>query len=110
MWDRGNTEPADGYGSGAGLFFVHKGFISPFEMVEFVSNRMSYTVLQSHCDIVLKVHAPAEDKSDDTKDSFYGELEHVFDQFPKYPVKILLDFSAKVGREDVLKLAIGNES
>jgi len=55
------------------------------------------------CDvIVLNVHAPTEDKSDDTKDSFYEELEHVFNQFPKYHMKILLgDFNAKVRREDI---------
>jgi hypothetical protein len=42
------------------------------------------------------VHAPIENKCDDTKDSFYGELEHVFDQFLKYHTKILSgDFSAK---------------
>jgi hypothetical protein len=34
----------------------------------------------------------------------------VFDKFPKYHIKILLDFNAKVGREDILKLTIGNES
>jgi hypothetical protein len=57
------------------------------------------------------VHAPTEDKCDDTKDSFYEELEGVFDQFPKYHMKILLgDFSARVGREDIFKPTIGNES
>jgi hypothetical protein len=41
----------------------------------------------------------------------YEELERVFDKFPKYHIKILLgDFSAKVGRQDIFKLAIGNES
>jgi hypothetical protein len=46
-----------------------------------------------------------------TKDSFYEELEGVFDQFPKYHMKILLgDFYAKVGREDIFKPTIGNES
>jgi hypothetical protein len=30
--------------------------------------------------IVLNVHAPTEDKTDDVKDSFYGALEHVFEQ------------------------------
>jgi hypothetical protein len=46
-----------------------------------------------------------------TKDSFYEELEGVFDQFPKYHMKILLgDFNAKVRREDIFKLTIGNES
>jgi hypothetical protein len=61
--------------------------------------------------IVLNVHAPTEDKINDVKDSFYEELEHVFDKFPKYHMKILLvDFNTKVGREDIFKLTIGNES
>jgi hypothetical protein len=45
------------------------------------------------------------------KDSFYEQLERVFDKFPKYHMKILLrDFNAKVGREDIFKLTIGNGS
>jgi hypothetical protein len=44
------------------------------------------------------------------KDRFYEELECVFDKFPKYHMKILLDFNAKVGREDIFKPTIGNES
>jgi hypothetical protein len=45
------------------------------------------------------------------KDSFYEALERVFDKFPKYKMKILLgDFNIKVGREDIFKLTIGNES
>jgi hypothetical protein len=44
------------------------------------------------------------------KDSFHEELEHVFDKFLKYHMKILLaDFNAKVGREDIFKLTIGND-
>jgi hypothetical protein len=39
---------------------------------------------------VLNVHVPAEAKINDVKDGFYEELECVF------------DFSAKVGREDIL--------
>jgi hypothetical protein len=57
------------------------------------------------------VHAPTEGKDDVTKDRFYEELEQVFYQFLRYHMKILMgDFSAKVGREDILKLIIGNES
>jgi hypothetical protein len=42
------------------------------------------------------------------KDSFYEELELVFDKFPKYCMKVLLgDF--KVGREDIFK-PVRNES
>jgi hypothetical protein len=38
-------------------------------------------------------------------------LECVFDKFPKYNINILLgDFNAKVGREDIFKLTIGNGS
>jgi hypothetical protein len=63
---------------------------------------MSYIILRGHI-IVRNVHARTEDKSDDVKDSLYEELECVFDKFPKYHMKILLgDFSAKVGREDIL--------
>jgi hypothetical protein len=57
------------------------------------------------------VHAPCEDKGGDVKDSFYEELERVFDQFLRYDMKILLvDFNAKVGREIIFKLTIRNES
>jgi hypothetical protein len=57
------------------------------------------------------VHAPCEDTSDDIKDTFYGELGRVFDRFPRYEMKILLgNFNAKVGREDIFKPTIENES
>jgi hypothetical protein len=56
------------------------------------------------------VHAPTEDK-DDIKDSFCEELGQVFDQFPRYHMKILLGyFSTKVGREDIFKPVIVNDS
>jgi hypothetical protein len=74
---------------------------------------MSYIILRGRwCHIiVLNVHATTEDKIDDVKGSFYEELECVFDKFPKYHMKILLgDFNAKVGREDIFKPTIGNES
>ena len=55
--------------------------------------------------------APSEEKSDESKDCFYEELEQVCDHFPKYHMKILLgDFNAKVGRENIFKPTIGNES
>jgi hypothetical protein len=41
------------------------------------------------------------------KDSFYEELDPIFDKFPKYHTKILLDFNAKVGRKNIFKLTIG---
>jgi hypothetical protein len=74
---------------------------------------MSYIILRgSWCDIiVLNVHAPTEDKIDDMKGRFSEEREHVFDKFPKYHINNLLgDFNVKVGREDIFKPTIGNES
>ena len=59
----------------------------------------------------MNVHATSEEKSDDSKDSFYEELEQDINHFPKYHMKILLgDFNAKVERENIFKLTIGNES
>jgi hypothetical protein len=92
---------------------VYKRIISTVKRVESVSDRMSYILLRGRwCHIiVLNIHAPTEDNIDDVKGNFYEELERVFDKFPKYHMKMLLgDFNAKVGREDIFKLTIGNES
>jgi hypothetical protein len=72
-----------------------------------------YVTLKGHWyDItVLNLHAPTGDKDDDIKDSLYEQLEKIFDQFPRYHTKSLLgNFNAKVGREDMFKPIIGNES
>jgi hypothetical protein len=63
---------------------------------------MSYILLRGPWSliIVLNVHGRTGDKTNDVKDSFYEGLERLFDKFPKYHIKILLDFSAKVGRDD----------
>jgi hypothetical protein len=56
-------------------------------------------------------YAPTEDKIDDMKANFYEVLACVFVKIPKYHTKILLrDFNARVGREDIFKPTIGNES
>jgi hypothetical protein len=64
------------------------------------------------CNIVLNVHAPSEDKSDDSKDSFYEELEQIFSyNFPEYHTKFLLGyFDTKLEREYIFKPTVGNES
>ena len=50
-------------------------------------------------------------KSDDSKHTFYEELEQVSDHFPTYIVKILLgDCNAKLDTEDIFKSVNGNES
>ena len=61
-------------------YFVHQRIESAVKRVEFVSDRVSYIVLRGHwCNIiVLSVHASSEEKSDESKDIFYEELEQVF--------------------------------
>jgi hypothetical protein len=122
-WEGSGTAPAREYtflyGKGkenhefGTAFFVHKKIISAVKRVEFVGDKMPYIILRGHWFhiIVLNVHAPAEDKINYVKDSFYEELECIFDKFTKYHMKILLgDISAKIGREDIFKPTIGNES
>jgi exonuclease III len=122
-WDKGSTVRAGDYtffytngierhqlGTG---FIVHQIIVSAIKRVELVRDRMSYMVLGGRwCNItVLNMHAPTEEKSDDSKDSFYEELVQVFYHFPKYHMKILLgDFNAKLGREDTFRPTIGNKS
>ena len=93
--------------------FVHRRIVSAVKRVEFVSDKLSYIVLRVRwCNIiVVNVHVPSEEKSDELKDSFYEELEQVFHHFPKYHMKMLLgDFNAKVGRENIFKPTVGQES
>jgi hypothetical protein len=92
--------------------FIHQRIASAVNTVECVSDRVLYIILRGRWfNIVLNVHAPSEEKSDELKDSFYEELEQVYDHFTKYHMKILLgEFNAKVGRENIFKPTIGNES
>jgi hypothetical protein len=78
-WEGGGTEPAGEYtffyGKGnenhalGTSLSVHKRIISAVKRVESVSDRMSYIILRGcWCHIiVLNVHAPTEDKTDDVK-------------------------------------------
>ena len=64
-------------------YFVHHRIGSAVKRVEFVSDRVSYMTLRGcWCNsIVLNVQAPRQEKSDDSKYSFYEELEQVFLSF-----------------------------
>ena len=83
-WEKGDRVRAEDYNFLYGKrnelgteFFVHHRIVSTVKRVEFVNDRMSYRVLRGRwCNItVLNVHAPSEEKSEDSKYSFYEDLE-----------------------------------
>jgi hypothetical protein len=90
-WDKGGTVRAEHYNFfyrkknhqlGRG-FFVYYRIVSAVRRVEFVSDRVSYIILRFRwCNIALNVYALSEEKTDDSRDSFYEELKQVFDHFP----------------------------
>jgi hypothetical protein len=68
--------------------------------IQYISDGISYIIPTSRWSvvIVLDVHAPTVDKTNNTKVCAYEELKRVFDIFPKYHMKFRLgDFNAKGG-------------
>jgi hypothetical protein len=59
--------------------------MSAAKRAEFAGDRMAYIILRGRwcAIIVLNVHVPTEDKSHALKESFYEELESMFDILPK---------------------------
>ncbi|XP_055622300.1 uncharacterized protein LOC129765886 [Toxorhynchites rutilus septentrionalis] len=50
---------------------------------------------------IINVHCPHEGRPDDEKESFYAQLEQVYDSCPQRDVKIVIgDVNAQVGREN----------
>ena len=94
-------------------FFLHHRIVSAFKGVEFVSDRMAYTVVRGHCSniFVVNVHAPSDEKSDDPNDDLYEELEQLFSHPPKYHMTIQLEeLTPKFGRQDIFTPKVWSDS
>jgi hypothetical protein len=85
------------------MFSVLTAYMSVIKTAGPVGDRMSYIIIRRRwCDIVvMNVHGPTENKINDV-DSFYEEIQRVFDKFLKYYKKILFgDINVKVGKENI---------
>jgi len=57
---------------------------------------------------VISAHAPTNEKDDQEKESFYENLEDVYNRIPKYDMVIILgDFNAKIGKQDYQQQVVG---
>ena len=49
---------------------------------------------------MIKAYAPTEDKTEETKEQFYDDLQSMIDKFPKSDLIIILGYvNAKLGKE-----------
>lgn len=103
---------ADKHINGTG-FLVDKRALPGIIRFQPVSDRISVLRVKSRFFniTVVNVYAPTNLADDETKDSFYEDLENVFDEIPCYDAKIFLgDFNAKVGKEEAFIPTIGRYS
>jgi exonuclease III len=98
-WEKGGAEQVEEYtffyGQGNGNhqlgtgIFVHKRIVSLIRREEIVSDRISYIILRGHwCNIIRICMPHVKIRGNHVKDSFCEELGHVFDEFPRYNMKI----------------------
>jgi hypothetical protein len=78
---------------------------------KFVNERMSYLIFLDQWSNFTTANVRVPEKAeDDAKESFYEELECMFDQFCRFNMKILLqNFNAKVRWEETFIATIQNE-
>jgi hypothetical protein len=67
---------------------VHQKTAKAVNRVSSVSDKILHIVLRGcWCDVILNVHAPTEDRRDDSKENFNEEFYH----FPKYKLKLFYE-------------------
>lgn len=78
-----------------------------------ISDRMSMIRLkgQFYNITIINVHAPSEDKDDNTKNTFYNKLDKAVGKVPKFDMRLIIgDFNGKIGKEIIYQPIIGKHS
>ncbi|XP_023313011.1 craniofacial development protein 2-like [Anoplophora glabripennis] len=94
-------------------FLVRKELKELVVQYKLVSNRICLLRLRGKYQKItfLNIHAPHEEADLGSKEEFYNELDRLYEEIPKYDMKILLgDANAKIGREEMYKPTIGDHS
>ncbi|XP_023313012.1 uncharacterized protein LOC111693104 [Anoplophora glabripennis] len=94
-------------------FLVRKELKELVVQYKLVSNRICLLRLREKYQKItfLNIHAPHEEADLGSKEEFYNELDRLYEEIPKYDMKILLgDANAEIGREEMYKPTIGDHS
>jgi len=105
----GNSEQAHRLGTG---FAIHESIIHMVKDFRDISPRISTLTLKTRDFriVLIKAHAPTEEKDDEEKEEFYSTLEDTMDTAVGDLKIVLGDFNAKLGKEAVYRAVIGTHS
>jgi hypothetical protein len=94
-------------------FVIHKRMKPSIVNFKTVSDRVCLLRIRGKYQKItfINFHAPSEEKDVEVKEAFYNELDRIYEEVPRYDIKIMLgDANAKIGREDVYIPTIGRYS
>lgn len=94
-------------------FFIKEEIAANIKEFRVVNERITYLrVVNKWYNLnIVNAHGPTEDKESEVKETFYAELDRIFDSLSSYDANILLgDLNAKIGREEIYKATVGCES
>lgn len=106
----GNDNGRHEYGMG---FIVKESLLKLVKKFETVDDRLCYLIIHGKpFNIALiNCYVPTKTADNDYKDSFYDNLERVYDLIPRNCIRILVgDQNAQVGRGHAFRRTIGKES
>ena len=94
-------------------FYVRGEFLKYVKGFKIINEKICYWRLKAKwfsCTLI-NLHTPTNEKTEVVKEEFYNLLDHNINQIPNSDIKIILvDFNAKVVKEDIYKPITGNES